>query len=151
MKSSASEPGLTDLHGPSLAQQITCNCDKILFYHTQRWYQVLFFISFFFVLMLCYLFCYYKSVYKNYFITIIIILILLFFHKNYFSFFMFRNVPACSGMFRVPGFIDAHQIQGNWGDRNFVTESRVNWRLITHTKMHRRIWSLQLPTDSTFE
>ena len=22
---------------------------------------------------------------------------------------MFRNVPACSGMFRVPGFIDGHR------------------------------------------
>ena len=23
---------------------------------------------------------------------------------------MFRNVPACSGMFHVPGFIDAHNM-----------------------------------------
>ena len=30
-----------------------------------------------------------------------------FFHENCFCFFMFRDVPACSGMFRVPGFIDA--------------------------------------------
>ena len=30
-----------------------------------------------------------------------------FFHENYFYFFMFRDVPECSGMFHVPGFIDA--------------------------------------------
>ena len=101
-----------------------------------------FFISFFFVLMLCYvmlcyvmLFCYYKSVYKNYFITIIVILFSLFFHKNYFYFFMFRDVPACSGIFRVPGFIDAHQIQGNWGGRNFVTESSVNSLMIINDQV----------------
>ena len=34
-------------------------------------------------------------------------LLYFFFHENYFYFFMFRDVPACSGMFRVPGFIDA--------------------------------------------
>ena len=28
-----------------------------------------------------------------------------------------------------------HQIQGNWAGRNFVTESRVNSRLITHARM----------------
>ena len=28
------------------------------------------------------------------------------------SVFMFRNVPACSGMFRVPGFLDALLIYG---------------------------------------
>ena len=38
------------------------------------------------------LFCCYKSVYKNYFI-----IIFFFFHKIYFNFSMFRNVP---------GFID---------------------------------------------
>ena len=32
---------------------------------------------------------------------------LIFFHENYLYFFMFRDVPACSGMFHVPGFIDA--------------------------------------------
>ena len=26
-----------------------------------------------------------------------------------FFFFMFRDVPACSGMFHVPDFIDGHQ------------------------------------------
>ena len=55
MKSSASEPGLTDLHGPSLAQQITCNCDKnIVFPYSEMIPVSFFFISFFFVLMLCY-------------------------------------------------------------------------------------------------
>ena len=29
-----------------------------------------------------------------------------FFRENYFYFFMFRDVPERSGMFRVPGFID---------------------------------------------
>ena len=46
--------------------------------------------------------------YKNCFI-IIIILCYFFFMKIIFIFpcsGMFRNVPACSGMFRVPGFID---------------------------------------------
>ena len=41
-----------------------------------------------------------------------------------------------------------HQIQGNWAGINFVTESRVNSRLILHARMHRRIWKLQLPTGS---
>ena len=30
------------------------------------------------------------------------------FYENYFYFFMFQDVSACSGMFRVPGFTDAH-------------------------------------------
>ena len=34
-------------------------------------------------------------------------LINFFFHENYFYFFMFRDVPACSRMFHVPDFIDA--------------------------------------------
>ena len=34
---------------------------------------------------------------------------LIIFHKKYFNFFMFRDIPECSGMFRVQssGFIDA--------------------------------------------
>ena len=35
------------------------------------------------------------------------LIFLFFFHENYFYFFMFRDVPECSGMFHVPGFIDA--------------------------------------------
>ena len=31
---------------------------------------------------------------------------------------MFRNVPACSEMFRVPGFIDAHLTMTTTESRN---------------------------------
>ena len=37
------------------------------------------------------------------------------FHENFFIFScseMFRNVPECSGMFRVPGYIDGQKIVG---------------------------------------
>ena len=51
-------------------------------------------ISLFFVFLL--LFYVINSFYKNYFI----IVIFFFFHENYFYFFMFRDVPACSEMFR---------------------------------------------------
>ena len=34
------------------------------------------------------------------------IISLLFFHKNYTYFFVFRDLPGCTVMFRVPGFID---------------------------------------------
>ena len=34
------------------------------------------------------------------------IISLLFFHKNYTYFFVFRDFPGCTVMFRVPGFID---------------------------------------------
>ena len=44
-----------------------------------------------------------------------------------------------------------HQIQENWAARNFITASRVNSRLMTHARMQRSIWNLQLATDSTFE
>ena len=44
-----------------------------------------------------------------------------------------------------------HQFQENGAGRNFITASRVNSRLITHTRMQRPIWNLQLSTDSTFE
>ena len=75
------------LHGPSLAQKIIC--DKILVSNTLRWHEFLFlYFSFFFSL----LFCFIINVYKNYFINF-------FFHENYFNFFMFRDVPGCSGMF----------------------------------------------------
>ena len=74
------------------------------------------FVSIFFVFMLCYvIFFYYKFLqwivfYLLFFlllfiiINIIIYLINYFFIKKYFNFFMFRDVPGCSGMFRnVPG------------------------------------------------
>ena len=41
-----------------------------------------------------------------------------------------------------------HQFQENGAGRNFITASRVNSRLITHTRMQRSIWNLQLATDS---
>ena len=44
-----------------------------------------------------------------------------------------------------------HQFRENGAGRNFITASRVNSRLITHTRMQRSIWNLQLATDSTFE
>ena len=44
-----------------------------------------------------------------------------------------------------------HQFQENGAGRNFITASRVNSRLITHTRMQRSIWNLQLASDSTFE
>ena len=40
--------------------------------------------------------------YNNYFV----IIFFFFFHKNYIYFFVFRNFPGCTVMFRVPGFID---------------------------------------------
>ena len=50
--------------------------------------------SFFLIISLFFVFFFYK----NYFI--IIILLYIFFYENYVYFFMFRNVPECSGMFR---------------------------------------------------
>ena len=73
-----------------------------------------FFTSLFFVLFLLLLLFYVIiNFYKNYFI-----IILFFFHENYYIFRVpgcsriFRNITACSGMFRVPGFIDAQEIRG---------------------------------------
>ena len=42
-----------------------------------------------------------------------------------------------------------HQIQGNWAGRNFVTESRVNSRLITHARMHTEM-NLKSTTTNGF-
>ena len=54
-------------------------------------------------------FCYFTLL--SIFMKIILLLLLfIFFHENYFYFScsgMFRDVPECSGMFHVPGFIDA--------------------------------------------
>ena len=73
-----------------------------------------FFISLFFVLFYVII-----NIYKNYFIILLLLLLLLllfhyFFSWKLFLFFhvwgcsgIFRNVPTCSGMFRVPDFIDA--------------------------------------------
>ena len=89
------------LHEPSLAQQI--NCNWILFSHTRRWLPASFslFLLLFYVILLLLIFT-----------KIILLLFFLFYYyffsENYFYFIMFRDVPACSGMFRFPGFTDAH-------------------------------------------
>ena len=46
-----------------------------------------------------------------------------------------------------------HQILGKWAGRNLITASRVNSLLVTHARIQRWIWHLQLPwlpTDSYF-
>ena len=67
---------------------------------TKYWFLILwddtsffFFISRFFFVCFCFslLFYFIINVYKNYFINF-------FFHENYFNFFIFRDVPGCSGM-----------------------------------------------------
>ena len=62
-----------------------------------------FFISLLFVLFFTLLLIFTKIIYYYYYYYIIVIL----FHENYLYFFMLRDVPACSGMLRVPAFIDA--------------------------------------------
>ena len=90
------KPSLTvifmDPHSPNKLIVTKC-CFLILGNDTSFF----FFLSFFFVFMLCYdmlcyLLCYYKVVNKNYFI----IILFHFFHRNYFNFFMFRDVSECS-------------------------------------------------------
>ena len=81
-------------------KQITC--DKILFSHTRRWYQFLFLYFSIFRCCCCCCCCYFMLLF-------IFTKILLFFYFSWklFYFFMFRDVPECSGMFRnVPCFID---------------------------------------------
>ena len=55
--------------------------------------------------MLCYVIYFaIVSCYKNYYYYYYYYYYFFFFHKNYFNFFMFRDVPECSGMFpNVPG------------------------------------------------
>ena len=96
------------LHEPSLTRPTNFNLlrQNIVFWYLERIpvsFSWLFHYFSFFLLLLFYViinFC------KNYFI-IFILLLLFFFHENCFDFFMFRNVPGCSGMFHVPCFIDA--------------------------------------------
>ena len=38
---------------------------------------------------------------------------------------MFRDVPECSGLFHVPGFIDAQLVTGSFLDGNF--QVNVTW------------------------
>ena len=70
--------------------------NKLIVRKYWRWYKSLCLSSFFFVCMFFCSFCNYKSVFKNYFL----LLFYLFFLKNYFNFFTFRDVPKCS-VFRV--------------------------------------------------
>ena len=65
------------------------------------------FLSFFLFRFLLLLLLFYVIInfYKNY--LIILYYLFMFFRANYFYFFMFWDVPVCSGMFRVPDFIDA--------------------------------------------
>ena len=70
-----------------------------------------FFTSLFFVLFLLLLLFYVIILQKLFYYYFI------FFHENYYIFHVpgcsriFRNITACSGMFRVPGFIDAQEIR----------------------------------------
>ena len=87
-------------------------CDKILFSHTQRGYQFLFLD--YFILFRFFFFCYstFLLIFTKIMLLLLYIYIFFFFVKIIFTFScsgMFRNVPECSGMFRVPGFIDGHQ------------------------------------------
>ena len=50
--------------------------------------------------MLFYFFCYCKFLQK------LLLFFIFYFDKNYFNIFMIRDVPECSGMFRVHAFID---------------------------------------------
>ena len=94
-----SKPSLISvMHGPSPHNFI---CDKILFSHTRRWLEFLF--LYFFLFRFFVILRYYQFLTKN----ILLLSLFFFFHENYFYFFRFRDVPACSGMFRVLGFIDA--------------------------------------------
>ena len=67
----------------------------------------------FLIFLLSVISCYFVIInfYQNYVIIINIIIIFFFFMKIIFYFFTFRDVPECSRMFRVPGFIDAHSLQ----------------------------------------
>ena len=67
----------------------------------------LFFVFFVVVVVVILFYFVIINFYKNYVIIIILFNHNFFFHENYSYFFMFRDVPACSGMFRVPGFLDA--------------------------------------------
>ena len=64
--------------------------------------------------------------------------------KITFMFFMFRDVPGCSGMFHVPGFIDALY----WEDPKpfkdrpaFIVESRLTKGRSSHHTMDSAFWN----------
>ena len=78
-------------------------------------------ISLFFVFFVVVILCYFVIInfYKNY--VIISILFNYFFFMKITVIFscsgMFQDVPACSGMFHVPGFIDALSYNHMWSSR----------------------------------
>ena len=79
------------------------------------------------------------SIFTKIILLLFFYLINLFFHENCFCFFMFWDVPGCSGMFRhVPGFIDA---QSHISVHN-VTRRLTNWAIwprtseLTQVKSH---------------
>ena len=112
---------------PSLINVIICmdphSPDKLIAHVTKYCFLMIvgddtsfvFFLSLFFVFMLCcVVLCYFNyfdiiNFYRKYFISN-----QLFFYKKYFNFLIFlvfRDVPGCSRMFRVPGFIEVPNIQ----------------------------------------
>ena len=46
---------------------------------------------------------------------------------------MFRNVPGCSGMFHVPGFIDAHSFSSSFDMSSIPLENFVPTGLYSHS------------------
>ena len=99
------------MYGPSLAQQIIW--DKILLPNlilgddSSSFFLIIslfFFLSVFFSLFHVFLLF---LIFTKTMLLLSFFSINIFFHENYFSFFMFRDVPECSGMFHVPDFIDA--------------------------------------------
>ena len=77
------------LHGPSLPQQI--NCDKILFFHTRRWYQFLFsFFNHFSFYVMLFLFILFLKIFTKFYYYYFFIIIINQFMKYFF------HVPECS-------------------------------------------------------
>ena len=86
-----------DPHSPNKLF-VTKYCFLILGDDTSFFFLYFFTFRFFFTLLLIFT----KIIYYYYYYIIVIL-----FHENYLYFFMLRDVPACSGMLRVPAFIDA--------------------------------------------
>ena len=108
------------MNPPSLAQQILIFCDKILFSHTQRGYQFLF-LDYFIIFR--FFFCYFTFLLIFTKIILLLLFYYFFIHENYLDFFMFRDVPECSGMFR--------DVPCSWFyQRPSTTANRLNFRII---------------------
>ena len=102
------------LHGPLLAQQIICdkNCFLMLFLYFR------FSFSYFTLLLIFKKFIILSLYHYNFLMNIIFI---------FSCSAMFRDVPECSGMFRVPGFIDAQTEQ----PPPIIINSHLNFRYLT--------------------